>query len=336
MSKKISIIIPCYNVELYIERCINSLLKQSIGLEHLELIFVNDASTDSTLEVLIEYEKHYSDIIKIINLPHNIRQGGARNIGIEYASADYIGFVDADDWVEPLMYEKLYNAATQYDCDLVSCDIWIDKNNDDIKRVKERKDAFYIIGNEDDRRALILDGIKGGICTKIYRKSILESHNISFPIGLAYEDNYFMALCLLYIKRIYVIDEYLYHYCIRMNSTVTSVDSIHQFDKLKIELIKLDEYKKREKYQLYQNEIEYNFLVLFYLNSLHSLFLKFTHVQYDMFLYMQQCVKRLFPNFIENIYLSDGEKKWMTTVNQTLTLQEFTELSEKYKDTYRV
>ena len=111
MAKKISIIIPCYMVEQYIDRCVNSLLNQSIGLENLELIFINDASPDLTLSKLLDYEQLYPESILIIDSKENMKQGGARNLGLMYASADYIGFVDSDDWVEPTMFEKLYAKA---------------------------------------------------------------------------------------------------------------------------------------------------------------------------------------------------------------------------------
>ena len=107
----ISIIVPCYNVEQYIDRCLDSIVKQTIGFNNLQVIVVNDASTDGTLEKLIQWEKQYPQNILIITYDVNIKQGGARNRGLQYADAEYIGFVDADDWIEPEMYEELYNAV---------------------------------------------------------------------------------------------------------------------------------------------------------------------------------------------------------------------------------
>lgn len=102
----ISAIIPCYNVEKYIDRCLSSVVQQSIGMEHMQIILVNDASTDNTLEKLLLWETRYSDNILVITYEQNIRQGGARNIGLNYATGDYIGFVDSDDWIEPDMYDR--------------------------------------------------------------------------------------------------------------------------------------------------------------------------------------------------------------------------------------
>ena len=121
MKPKISIILPCYNVEKYIKRCAKSLIEQSIGIENLELIFVNDASADLTLSMLAEIEQEYPNASLVINMPENRKQGAARNIGLQYANADYIGFVDYYDWIEPNMYEKLYLKMNEYNCDLASC-----------------------------------------------------------------------------------------------------------------------------------------------------------------------------------------------------------------------
>ena len=104
----LSIIIPCYNSELYLDRCIKSLLSQTLGSNHLEFIFVNDASTECTLPILHKSETMYPNLITVINSSTNLKQGGARNLGLQYASGDYVGFVDSDDWIEPDMYEQLY------------------------------------------------------------------------------------------------------------------------------------------------------------------------------------------------------------------------------------
>ena len=119
MVKKISIIVPCFNVSEYINRCLKSLVNQTIGIENIEIILVDDASTDNTLELLESWEKEYSESIMVITYEENLRQGGARNVGLEYASGEYIGFVDADDWVEEDFYEEAYSIAKKGDYDVV-------------------------------------------------------------------------------------------------------------------------------------------------------------------------------------------------------------------------
>jgi glycosyltransferase involved in cell wall biosynthesis len=118
---KISVIVPCYNVESFIDQCIGSLVRQTIGLECLEFIFVDDASTDGTLQKLQQWEKKYPEQILLIPCAKNRRQGAARNVGMQYASGEYIGFVDADDYISPEMYQRLYDIARKEQCDMVTC-----------------------------------------------------------------------------------------------------------------------------------------------------------------------------------------------------------------------
>lgn len=109
--KKISVIIPCYNVEKEIDRCIQSLVDQTILLSQMELIFVDDASEDATMEKLSKWEEQYPESILVIHCEENGKQGTARNIGMQYATGEYIGFVDSDDYVEPEMYQKMCRIA---------------------------------------------------------------------------------------------------------------------------------------------------------------------------------------------------------------------------------
>lgn len=118
---KISVIIPCCNVERWIDRCMTSITSQTIGMGNLEIICVDDASADDTWGHLKEWERSFPENVRLIQLEVNLRQGAARNIGLRYASADWIAFVDADDWVEPDYFELLYTAATNHICDVVVC-----------------------------------------------------------------------------------------------------------------------------------------------------------------------------------------------------------------------
>ena len=110
---KISVIVPVYNTEKYLNECLNSLVNQTIYKE-LEIICINDASTDNSLKILEGYEKQYENLI-VINSNVNKKQGGARNLGIMRATGEYLGFVDSDDFVDLEMYEKLYNEAIKKD-----------------------------------------------------------------------------------------------------------------------------------------------------------------------------------------------------------------------------
>ena len=99
--KTVSVVVPCYNAAQYLDKCIRYLLNQTIGRENIEIILVNDASTDDgrTWCKIMEYERMFPDVILAVSLEENMRQGGARNTGISYASGEYLIFCDADDWL---------------------------------------------------------------------------------------------------------------------------------------------------------------------------------------------------------------------------------------------
>lgn len=125
--KKISVIIPCYNVAAYIDRCLMSIEAQTMGMEELEIICIDDASADSTWVHLRKWEQMYPENILLIQQKVNRRLGAARNLGVRYASADWIAFVDADDWLEKDYFEKLYVPAAHYKCDVVVCGAILDR-----------------------------------------------------------------------------------------------------------------------------------------------------------------------------------------------------------------
>ena len=118
MKEKVSIIIPCYNVEKWILRCLDSVFAQDTALVDYEVICVDDKSTDGTLAQLLNYEKTHSENMIVIPLEENGRQGRARNIGFDYAAGNYVMYVDADDMLAPDMLSRLYETLLKYQCDV--------------------------------------------------------------------------------------------------------------------------------------------------------------------------------------------------------------------------
>lgn len=121
MEKKISIIIPCYNAEKYIDQCLDSLLNQTIGIEQMNIIIIDDASTDSSRVHINKYKERYPHSFHLIINKFNSGQAIARNTGMDLVKTDYLTFVDADDWVEAQLYEKMLEPAEKYHCDLGEC-----------------------------------------------------------------------------------------------------------------------------------------------------------------------------------------------------------------------
>ena len=116
---KISVIIPVYNVEKYLHRCVDSILNQS--LQDFEIILVNDGSTDSSPEICDQYAQQ-DNRIRVIH-KKNARVAAARNDGIKAAKGEFISLIDSDDWIEPTMFEEMYSTANQFGCDFVMCDL---------------------------------------------------------------------------------------------------------------------------------------------------------------------------------------------------------------------
>jgi len=320
MSAKISVIIPCYCVENYIERCMNSLANQTIVLENLELIFINDASPDSTLDLLLTYEKQYPDSILVINSEVNLKQGGARNLGMQYASGEYIGFVDGDDWIELSMYEKLYTKAKQYNCDIVSCRLMRSYDDAPDKGDCGETDSYITLTSKDVLDHVVFPGFGGYIVTKIFRRSLIIENNIWFPEKLSYEDNYWYSLIRYYITSGYMVEECLYHYYCNTDSTTARRNSLHHLDRLTIELMKIDELKRRNLFEPYHEQIEFDFMELYYINTLYILFTKFDSVPYDVFIEMKKTVHTLFPNYASNQLLKNSTYKAYPALLQLLEL----------------
>ena len=209
MNKKISIIIPVHNAQEYLPKCLDSIINQT--LKEIEIVCVNDSSTDNTGAILDNYQQKDSRI-KIINTDCRC-SGGTRNRGLEAANGEYIGFVDADDWVDKDYFEKLYNTAKENSCDIAATSSVVLIENGEEKSIK------YVGATPADNPVNTLEKkkkciIATGICwNKIYRKDFLEKNNIHFiEIPTAAEDNYFSALAAIFANQIIFINNSTYYY----------------------------------------------------------------------------------------------------------------------------
>ncbi|MBQ9245015.1 glycosyltransferase [bacterium] len=220
---KVSIIIPFYNVEDYIEECLRSVLSQT--LKDIEIILINDASTDKTKSIVDSYAKN-DNRIKILEVDTRHGQGYARNRGIEIATGEYIGFVDSDDFVEKNMFETLYNKAKETDSDITMCQV---KEYDDMNAKYSTSDYYALtilekfqdnIFSADDTKEQLLD-INVALWNKIYKREYLLNTGEKFPEGYIYEDLPFFFGTYLPAKRINIVWKSLYSYRTnRKNSTM--------------------------------------------------------------------------------------------------------------------
>ncbi len=222
----VSVIVPCYNVEKYVGKCLDSLLGQTIGAEHIQIIAVDDGSSDGTLDVLKRYEGRYPDSIVLIPLEENVGPGAARNIALEYVLADHVGYVDADDWVEPQMYELLLHEAEEGRLDFAACGYDRTSLRGEMLGYSGEKGtrgempgdqklhAERIVVTDVAQRTAFLEEHRFDImCTdKLFCTSFLRENHISFAEGVKYEDHYFGMLALLCCKRTSWSRAAMYHW----------------------------------------------------------------------------------------------------------------------------
>lgn len=209
---KLSIIVPVYGVEKYIDKCLNSLVKQS--LKEIEIIVVNDGTKDNSQKIIDKYVKKYPDKIKSY-IKENGGQGSARNYGLKKASGEYIGYVDSDDFVEKDMYKKLYNKAKENNYDIVVC------GNYNVSEDYQNKNIDAFINNYNTDLESIFFG-KMAVWNKIYKRDILIKNKLEFKEKVWYEDLAFTLKAIMNSNTFAFIDEPLYDYLIREGSTMNN------------------------------------------------------------------------------------------------------------------
>lgn len=205
MKYKVSVIVPVYNGEKTIASCLNSLLTQT--LEAMEIIVVNDASTDATAVILELYEERFADRLAVVNLPENHGAGGARNYGIKKARGAYIGFTDSDDVAAPQMYEKLYAKAQEGAYDVVDCGFYQEEKD---SAIIFTTDELTGVLNEKQRAELIVSG--GYIWSKLFRRELFEDKNFIFREKAILEDADFLTYVFASVRSIGNVKEILYCY----------------------------------------------------------------------------------------------------------------------------
>lgn len=210
---KISVICPVYNSEQYIHRTIDSIINQTFGFKNIELIFVDDCSTDSSYEIINSYAEEYENILLFKSEENHGYPGFGRNLGIEKADAEYIMFIDNDDAYEADFCEKMYGLISSEDLDLVSANYNIIK-----KTHVEKLSIFNLINDydkeEENKKYIDLSQLfylKGSeIWCKIFKKSIIKDNDLKFIENGLNEDTIFLYEYYSNAKRILFIDYYGY------------------------------------------------------------------------------------------------------------------------------
>lgn len=266
----LSIIVPVYNMMAggKLKNCLDSLVAQDV--EDMEIIAVDDCSTDESLTLLESYSLKHGNRFITLASPVNRRQGGAKNLGLQRASGQWIGFVDSDDWIAKDMFSKLLKKAEETGADIVGCDyILTDEIGKETGIISQNNtsDQTGLLGETQYKRLLLHPG---SMVIKIYKRQIFEKWKIHFPEKMFYEDNAVSALPLLYASRFERVDEPLYFYYQHDKSTVHKVDIDRCEDRIKAMEIYKEELTKRGFFEKYREEIIYKVVELGYNNTLFS------------------------------------------------------------------
>ena len=310
----LSIIVPVYNMNIdgRLQYCMDSLVNQTIA--DYEIIAVDDKSTDDSLKILKEYEEKYPHKVKVIASPENRRQGGAKNLGLDVAKGQWVGFMDSDDWAASDMYEKLLKKAEETGADVVGCDYMKTMETGLEEGISIQNNTPHQTGELTFEKYQSLIIKPGSMVIKIYRRELFEKSKIRFPEKMFYEDNAISVLPLLYARRFERVDESLYFYYQHSESTVHTISIERCKDRIKAAEIYMNECKARGFYEQFKGEIEYKVFELGYRNTLFSYLQEVRIPNYRFVSQMKSFLMEYTPNFEQNAYY----KQFMDEENQKL------------------
>ena len=288
---KLSVIIPVYNTEKYLAKCLDSVLKES--LKDMEIIIINDGSSDNSLEIIKKYKEKYKNIVSINQ--ENSGQGVARNEGIKRAKGDYLCFVDSDDFINPGSLTKAVNMALEKDLDILYWNIdWVYEDG----KIKHQNIFNPAYRKTDNIGYLLSDPSP---CNKLIRTSLLKDNNLFFPVDCIYEDFALIPSLVKYAKNIEYTDTIVYNYYQRKNSTMNQTS----YNKKVMDILKAYKHLYKRVSKEYIEELEYIAIMqIIYFKT-------FELLKYNKKEEIDECrkfVNELFPNWIKNKYFLKRNK----------------------------
>ncbi len=252
--KSVSVIVPFYNVENYIEKCLQTLVGQT--LDDIEIILVNDGSKDRSKIVVDKFLKQYPE--KIVYLEkENGGLSDARNYAIPYAKGEYIAFLDSDDYVEKTMYKDMYELAKKEDSDMVECNFYWEYPD------KKKEDVGIVYNGKKE----MLEKIRVVAWNKLIRKEVLEKSKVLFPKGLRYEDVEFTYKLIPYLDKISFLKKPCVHY-IQREGSISNNQNERNEEIFDILANVIDFYKANNLYDEYKDELEYVYIRYAFCSSL--------------------------------------------------------------------
>jgi len=279
MMFKISIIIPAYNVQEYLEECILSILKQSF--QEYEVLLIDDCSIDKTDQIIRNYEKKCPEKIRAFYQKSNHKQGSARNIGIKYAKGEYLMFVDSDDILEQNALWEFWESVEKTRADIIFGDYFI-FNNQMEKREIHSHISNIVTGKLTTDKKRVLFNTSVVPWAKLIKRSLIINHDLLFPEDIFYEDQATTYLYYLYADSIAKINKATYGYREREDSTTHMFDYNRCMQRLLSAELLIKRMMKRGVYSKYRAEIEYFAVYQMYCLSIESWFATCKNVPDDL------------------------------------------------------
>lgn len=262
---KISIIIPVYNVEKYIEESLNSIISQSMRLEDIQVIMVDDNSSDSSYSIMKKYSDKYENFISIKLDTRSGAAGRPRNIGMKYATGKYIMFLDPDDTYTKNACEILYNTIEKNKIKFVTANfVYMDITGENKSKPVISKEIFHSEFIDIEMLKHTTEPMKCSVCNKIISRDFIEKNNIKFlEDGLPAEDSYFSYLVFMKAREGYYLDEVIYNYRIRNIGEELSVSK-----NLSLEYFKKIDTAYRYIYEEFKKNEMLDYFKIYYVHSL--------------------------------------------------------------------
>ncbi len=306
---KVSVVVPVYNTEKYLVKCLESLVKQT--LQDIEIVIVDDGSTDNSSQIIEQYRCSYSNV-KVFT-KENGGQATARNLGITKCSGEYIGFMDSDDYVALDMFENMYQRAITENADFVECNYrYVKVNGQEELELKTYGDVRPYLDNRD----MFFNPLVSP-WNKLYKAELLQNPMIYFPEGYIYEDTSFFIKAIPYIKKsVYVNEPYVTH-ILRDSSTMNINKSKKIGDIFYVLEDIINCFQQNKLDEAYKNELEYFCVKILLCSSLERISkiqdkkLKKQFVENTLLM-----IQRYFKEYKKNPYLKKGSKNlYMKTIN---------------------
>lgn len=274
----ISIIIPVYNVEKYLKRCLDSVLHQIDVTQ--EVILVDDGSTDSSIKICDDYTEKYPEI-KCLHIS-NSGPATAKNIGYEHATGNYIAFIDSDDEIKPNMFSTMLQSGYKHNADIVCCN-YIQVNEDGSYEHTKHTGKEYVLNQDEALKAILTkDKIYSQCWTKIYKRATIEAHHIRNTDGLKTDEDFIYNIqAFACSKTVCIVDQPLYIYSHRSSSLSKDYFNTHISQYIDNRILRLELVEKiiYERFPHLQDYCTYH--CIFYYNELIGRICKNPQIYHD-------------------------------------------------------